>query len=30
MPQLAATLDEGVNPESADRIRALAAPILGD
>jgi valyl-tRNA synthetase len=30
MPQFAATLDEGVNPESADRIRALAAPILGD
>jgi valyl-tRNA synthetase len=30
MPVLAATLDAGVNPESADRVRALAAPILGD
>jgi hypothetical protein len=30
MPLLASTLDEGINRESADRVRALAAPILGD
>jgi hypothetical protein len=30
MPLLASTLEEGINPESADRVRALAAPILGD
>lgn len=30
LPVLAGTLDEGISPDAVDRVRALAAPLLGD
>jgi hypothetical protein len=30
LPILAGTLEAGINRDSADRVRALAAPLLGD
>ncbi|MDQ1372671.1 MAG: valyl-tRNA synthetase [Actinomycetota bacterium] len=30
IPMLAGTLDEGISPDAVDRVKALAAPLLGD